>query len=106
MNEGLEIFVNSAYRLAIDTLTKNSTHAFSYRQAAARNVNSLKTWLAGTKTIGRPETSYLDNRGDLMNLVECDDGAIERMGWFLEDLKVWFQTSVQPVRTPYHIPNF
>jgi len=106
VNEGLEIFVNSAYRLAIDTLTKNSAYAFSHRQAAARNVNSLKTWLAGTKTIGRPETSYLDNRGDLMNLIECDDGAIERMGWFLEDLKVWFQTSVLPVRISYHIPNF
>ncbi|OCL03583.1 hypothetical protein AOQ84DRAFT_368254 [Glonium stellatum] len=79
-----------------DTLTESSSHAFSYRPAATRNVNSLKTWLAGTKTIGRPETSYLDKRGDLMNLAECDDGAMERIGWFLEDLKVWFQTSVQP----------
>lgn len=78
-----------------DTLTENSYHAFSYHQAAARNVNSLKNWIAGAKTIGRSETAYLDKREDLVNLAGCEDGAMEQIGWLLEDLKVWFYTRVQ-----------
>ena len=82
-----------------DALFEHSHHAFSLQQAAPRNVNSLKNWTAGTGDIGRQETAYLNKREDLVTLVSCEDGAMERVEWILEDILAWFHDRVRMVST-------
>lgn len=83
-----------------DALFERSRHVFTLQKAASRNVNSLRNWIAGTGNIQRQETTYLNKRDDLVNLVGCDDGAMERVGWFLEDLLAWFHNKVRIVSAP------
>jgi hypothetical protein len=89
------------YSLIFDTdaLFEHCHHAFSLQQAAPRNVNSLKNWTAGTGDIGRQETAYLNKREDLVTLVSCEDGAMERVEWILEDILAWFHDRVRMVST-------
>jgi len=69
----------------------------SLSQAPARDRLNLQNWVAGTGSLDRDETAYLDHHGDLVSLASPGDNASDRLGCWIENALIWWYKGFRQV---------
>lgn len=75
------------YQLTInaDELLERTERTLSFGRAESRDLQSLRKWVDGNRTIARDETTYLSEEKDLVSLAPRLDSATARFEDWIED---------------------
>ena len=83
---------------ASDGMLEQNHRALSLPESNERDIQSLRSWVQGTSSLARQETSYLERYDDLVNLTGSADNAVTRVGSIVEDCAFWLDTRLRRVR--------
>ncbi|QPC76221.1 hypothetical protein HYE68_006973 [Fusarium pseudograminearum] len=81
-----------------DELLERTERTLSFGRAESRDLQSLRKWVDGNRTIARDETTYLSEEKDLISLAPRLDNATARFEDWIEELAARFLSPSNLVR--------
>ena len=81
-----------------DDFVNRANKALSLDTACPKDVQSLRNWLSGTKSINKAETTYLDHDAELACLAPGLDSALLRLDDWISHLLIKFMPRSRLVR--------